>query len=75
MRFPQYLVVHTCEPASFWRENAIAVVILLLVFSENVAEVTETSYEMLKVLLFCDGEKAYYYLHHEANGLLPTSVK
>ena len=25
-------------------------------FSENVAEVTETSYEMLEVLLFCDGE-------------------
>ena len=44
-------------------------------FSENVAEVTETSYEMLKVLLFCDGEKAYYYLHHEANRLLPPSVK
>ena len=44
-------------------------------FSENVAEVTETSYEMLKVLLFCDGEKAYCYLHHEANRLLPPSVK
>ena len=44
-------------------------------FSENVAEVTETSYEMLKVLLFCDEEKAYYYLHFEANRLLPPSVK
>lgn len=44
-------------------------------FSENVTEVTETSYEMLKVLLFCDGEKAYYYLHHEANRLLPPSAK
>ena len=44
-------------------------------FSENVAEVTETSYEMLKVLLFCDGEKDYCYLHHEANRLLPPSVK
>ena len=40
-------------------------------FLENVAEVTETSYEMLEVLLFCDGEKAYYYLHHEASRLLP----
>ena len=40
-------------------------------FSENVSELTETSYEMLKVLLFCDGEKAYYYLHHEAGRLLP----
>ena len=44
-------------------------------FSENVTEVTETSYEMLKVLLFFDGEKSYYYLHHEANRLLPPSVK
>ena len=44
-------------------------------FNENVTEVTETSYEMLKVLLFFDGEKAYYYLHHEANRLLPPSVK
>lgn len=30
MRFPQYLVVHTCEPASFWRENAMAVVVIIL---------------------------------------------
>lgn len=34
MRFPQYLVVHTCEPASFWRENAMAVLILLLVLAK-----------------------------------------
>ena len=30
-RFSQYQVVRAREPASFWRENAIAVVILLLV--------------------------------------------
>ena len=33
MRFPQHLVVHAREIASFWRENVIAVVILLRVLA------------------------------------------
>ena len=37
---------------SFWRENAIAVVILLLVFNSENAIVVETSYQMSKVLSF-----------------------
>ena len=31
MRFSQYYVVLACEPASFWRENVVAVVTLLQV--------------------------------------------
>ena len=30
-RFPQYKIVSAREPATFWRKNVIAVVILLLV--------------------------------------------
>ena len=30
-RFSQYVVVYVREPASFWRENVVAVVILLLI--------------------------------------------
>ena len=55
-RFPQYQVVRGREPASFWRENLVAVVILLRV-SENVV-MAETSYQMLEVLSFCDRERA-----------------
>ena len=33
MRFPQYLVVHVRETASFWRENVITVIILLRVLA------------------------------------------
>ena len=29
--------MYACEPASFWRENEVAVVILLTSFCENVA--------------------------------------
>ena len=36
-RFSRYEVVYACEPASFWRENEVAVVILLTSFCENVA--------------------------------------
>ena len=32
-RFSQYQVVHAREPASFWRENVVAVVILLQVLA------------------------------------------
>ena len=38
-------------PASFWRENVVAVVYSATSFSENV-EVAETSYQMLVVLSF-----------------------
>ena len=40
-----YSVLLTREPASFWRENVIAVVISTTSFSENVV-VAETSYQM-----------------------------
>ena len=33
-RFSQYLVVCLNEPASFWRENAIAVIILLQILAK-----------------------------------------
>ena len=44
------------EPASFWRENVIAVVILLR-FCENDL-VRERSYQLLEVLSFRYREKA-----------------
>ena len=43
------------EPASFWRENRIADVILLRVLAKNVV-VAEKSYQML--LSLCDPERA-----------------
>ena len=47
--FSQYQIVLTCEPASFWRENVVAVDILLPTSrSENVV-VAETSYQLLEV--------------------------
>ena len=50
--------MRTCEPASFWRENGVAVVILLAVsFSENVV-VAGTSYQMLGILSFSVRERA-----------------
>ena len=60
MRFPQYWVVRAHEPASFWWENFIAVLIHAISttsFSENVI-VAEASYKMLEVLSFCDQERA-----------------
>ena len=45
-------------PASFWRENVIAVVILLRVLARMSGVVAETSYQMLKVLSFCHRERA-----------------
>ena len=51
-RFSQYYVVLACEPVSFWQENRHSTTS----FSENV-EVTETSYQRLEVLLFCDWER------------------
>ena len=48
-RFSQYQVVLTREPASFWRENVVAVDILLPTsLVENVV-VGETSYQLLEV--------------------------
>ena len=40
------------EPASFWRENVTAVVILLRVLA------SVPSYQMLEVLEFCNRERA-----------------
>ena len=40
------------DRASFWRENLVAVIILLRVFV-----MAETSYQMLEVLSFCDRER------------------
>ena len=52
------LSVHTRDVASFWWENAIAItVILLRVLAKISFVVTETSYQMLEVLL----EVAFYY--------------
>ena len=45
----------------FWREKAVAVVILLRVFEDNFEEnfeLVETSYQMSEVLSFCDQERA-----------------
>ena len=50
MKVAHFKVVHAGEPASYWRENMIVVVSLLLVF----VVVAETSYQMLEVLSFCD---------------------
>ena len=44
--------MRTSEPASFWRENAKAVVILLLV---SVPVMAETSYKMLFILRSREG--------------------
>ena len=44
------------EPTSFWRENVIAIVILLN-DNENVI-VGKTSYQMLGILSFGDQERA-----------------
>ena len=55
-RFSQYWVLLGHEQASFWRENVIAVVILLQVLAN--VEVAQTSYQTLEVLSFCDRERA-----------------
>ena len=44
-RLSQCCVLLTREPASFWRENVIAVVILLRVLARNVV-VAGTSYQI-----------------------------
>ena len=50
--------MRTREPASFWRENVVAVVILLATsLSENVV-VAGTSYQMLGILSFSERERA-----------------
>ena len=41
------------EPASFWRENVVAVVVLLRVLARESVVVAGTSYQMLEVLSFC----------------------
>ena len=48
------------EPASFGRENVVAVVTLLRVLARNV-EVAQTSYQMLEVLSLCDQESVTYF--------------
>ena len=52
-------VVRSREPASFWRENMVAVVILLRIFAH---EVTDTSFCKLEVLTFCDREMLLTFL-------------
>ena len=50
--------MRTRESASFWRENLVAVVILLATsLSENVVA-AGTSYKMLGILSFSDRERA-----------------
>ena len=44
------------EPASFWRENVVAVVILLRVLARG--SLAGTGYQMLEVLAFCNRERA-----------------
>ena len=48
-RFSLYWVLRTREPASFWRENMIAVVILLQVFTKMLV-VAETSFVSCQML-------------------------
>ena len=57
-RFSQYWVVHAREPASFWSENVIAIVILRRVLARIYVAVAETSYQMLEILSFSDRERA-----------------
>ena len=49
--------VRAIEPASFWRENATDIVVLVLRCSENDAA-AETSHQMLKVVSSCDRARA-----------------
>ena len=50
--------MRTREQAAFWRENVVAVVILLATsLSENVV-VAGTSYQMLGILSFSERERA-----------------
>ena len=55
-RFPQCKIVSAREPATFWRKNVIAVVILLRVFVRMSYWRKQLSYQMLEVLSFCDWE-------------------
>ena len=55
-RFPQYKIVSAREPATFWRKNVIAVVILLRVFVRMSYWRKQLSYQTLEVLSFCDWE-------------------
>ena len=50
--------MHAREPTSFWRENVIAIVILLRVLARIYVVVAETSYQMLEILSFSDRERA-----------------
>ena len=54
---PQSAASFSENRESFWRENVVAVVILLRVFARNVV-MAKTRYQMLEVLSFCDRESA-----------------
>ena len=56
-RFSQYLVMLAREPASFWRENVVAIVILLRVLATMSKWREQLSYQMLEVGSFCDRER------------------
>ena len=43
------------EPASFWRENVVAIVILLRVLARESVVVAETSYQMLVMVTGLSG--------------------
>ena len=51
--------MHGREPASFWRENVRAIIILLRAFESQNVVVVETSYELLEILSFCYRERAW----------------
>lgn len=51
--------MHGREPASFWRENVRAIIILLRAFVSQNVVVVETSYELLEILSFCYRERAW----------------
>ena len=51
--------MHAREPASFWRENVRAIIILLRAFESQNVVVVETSYELLEILSFCYRERAW----------------
>ena len=51
------LVLLIGKPALFWQENSIAVVILLLSFSENVV-VVKTPYQNVRsFIILCSGDQ------------------
>ena len=71
-------IVHACEPASFWRENVIAVVILQLVLArmswrEQVIKY-EKFYLFMSIVFFFSGGEAYSREYSTSHATTQASV-